>query len=563
MKRALLGTKRKKATPARKPVAKRSKPQKKSSPAKAPAKRPAPTKRAAAKTIRPKLAKRKVVRLKVAKAKAAKPKRQINSKRKTAKLVAARKLKLAGVAQAKPVTPVVAPAKLQAKPKNPRKAAPRSPRSKVPAPAVAFAIEADEELAMPATVLPETRVVNRRAAGKPASKNKRQPAGPQIAVPAFLLEGDEPGHPEVGGPGQKFSLGPTVSLEHFSEAIAPLPDSYGTGKIFLTARDPHWLYAHWDFTREEQFRHNARSVDRHLVLRVHNAVPVAPNTKPVAEYHVHPESKHWFVHVERAGESYMTELGYYQAGRKWKSLSFSAPQRTPPDNISKDSTVKFATIPAELSFETMLGLLKETAGETVAKNTPLAHVVDQIRPRAPEHFPEPTAPGGDWTPEQEQALAGVIAADQAGGAMPGSAEFVSSETDIMWPEFAFDYETGATAPLPPPTSYVSSFFGGAEQKDFWFNVNAELIIYGATAPNATVTFAGKPIQLRADGSFRCHFALPDGQYELPVTAVSADGTDGRAAELKFTRSTEVRGHVTAAPGDPALSAPPTTGCWHE
>jgi hypothetical protein len=85
---------------------------------------------------------------------------------------------------------------------------------------------------------------------------------------------------------------------------------------------------------------------------------------------------------------------------------------------------------------------------------------------------------------------------------------------------------------------VSSFFGGAEQKDFWFNVNAELIVYGATDPNATVTFAGKKIPLRADGSFRFHFALPDGQYELPVTAVSADGTDGRAAELKFSRRTE-------------------------
>ncbi|MGC3960314.1 MAG: DUF4912 domain-containing protein [Verrucomicrobiota bacterium] len=481
----------------------------------------------------------------MAKDKAAIPKRQAISKPKAATPAAARKLKRAVATQATAVSPAGASAKPRPQSKIARKT-----RHK-PAPAVVFTVEADEELAMPATVLPQPRVADRKAARNPVPQKQHQTtAAPLIAVPSFLLEGDEPSHPEVGGPGEKFSLGPTVSLEHLSEAIAPLPEAYGTGKLFLTARDPHWLYAHWDFTREEQFRHNARSEDRHLVLRVH---PVAPAAKPVAEYHVHPESKHWFVHVERAGETYTTELGYYQPGRKWQSLAFSTPQRTPPDNISTDSTVKFATIPAELSFETMLGLLKETAGESVATSTPLAHVVDQIRPRAREHFPKTTAAGGDWTSEQEQALAGVLAADQAGVALPSSEEFVAEKS---WPEFAFNFETGEAAPLSAPTSYVSSFFGGEESKDFWFNINAELVIYGTTEPNATVTFAGKRVQLRSDGSFRFHFALPDGQFELPVTAVSADGTDGRAAELKFLRGTEVRGDVAAAPADPALKPPP-------
>lgn len=550
MKRALLGTKRKKATPARKPVAKRPKPQKKSQPVRTPAKKSALAAKTKTKPTTPKIAKRKTAAGKIAK-----PKRQTSAKRKPAKSVAPRKQKVAAKVPAKPATPVIALAKLRTKPKNPRKivrkAAPLAPRPEAATPAVAFAIETDEERAMPAPVLLEARPTNRKAARKSVLKNERKPAAePPAMVAAFLLEGDEPSHPEVGGPGEKFSLGPTMSLEHFSEAIAPLPEAYGTGKLFLTARDPHWLYAHWDFTREEQFRHNARSVDRHLVLRVHDAAPAA---KPVAEYHVHPESKHWFVPVERAGETYTTELGYYQAGRKWKSLAFSAPQRTPPDNISKDSTVKFATIPAELSFETMLALLKETAGDA-AQTAPLAHVVDKIRPRAREYFPKSDQPG-DWTSEQEQALAEVVAADRAGVALPSSEEFVAEKS---WPEFTFNFDTGESAPLPSPTSYVSSFFGGEVPKDFWFKVNAELIIYGATEPNATVTFAGKQIQLRPDGSFRFRFALPDGQFELPVTAVSVDGTDGRAAELRFTRSTEERGHVATAPTDPALKPPPAS-----
>ena len=70
-----------------------------------------------------------------------------------------------------------------------------------------------------------------------------------------------------------------------------------------------------------------------------------------------------------------------------------------------------------------------------------------------------------------------------------------------------------------------------------------------------VTIGGKPVALRPDGSFSFRFALPDGQYELPIVAVSADDTDGRAADLKFTRATEFVGDVGAQPQDPALKPP--------
>jgi len=93
---------------------------------------------------------------------------------------------------------------------------------------------------------------------------------------------------------------------------------------------------------------------------------------------------------------------------------------------------------------------------------------------------------------------------------------------------------------------------GRREKGFWFNVNAELIVYGATEPDATVSIGGRKIKLRPDGSFSYRFALPDGNYEMPVVAISADETDGRAAELKFSRGTEYRGDVGAHPQDPSL-----------
>ena len=119
---------------------------------------------------------------------------------------------------------------------------------------------------------------------------------------SLLLEGDAPTPPPVSGPGEKYSLGPTPPEQTFPTAESELPESYGTKKLFLTARDPHWLYAHWDLTREQQLKLNAQSSDGHLVLRIY---PHKLEGHPAYEIHVHPESRHWFTHVERAGHSYV------------------------------------------------------------------------------------------------------------------------------------------------------------------------------------------------------------------------------------------------------------------
>jgi hypothetical protein len=166
-----------------------------------------------------------------------------------------------------------------------------------------------------------------------------------------------------------------------------------------------------------------------------------------------------------------------------------------------------------------------------------------------------------WTPEQERALAKIISIDETRRVWMGSLEI----TELIRRRLSHD----VTSPAPtfgapafgissPGISSVTSPFGGggaAPAKGFWFNVNAELIIYGATEPGAKVTLGGHEIKLRADGTFSFRFALPDGQYDLPAVAVSASGDDARAADLKFSRATEYLGDVGAHPQDPALKPP--------
>jgi hypothetical protein len=117
-------------------------------------------------------------------------------------------------------------------------------------------------------------------------------------------------------------------------------------------------------------------------------------------------------------------------------------------------------------------------------------------------------------------------------------------------------EAAIFSPAPELPGEVSSPFGGQvpSEKQFWFNVNAELVIYGATEPDAQVTIGGRPIRLRPDGTFSYRFALPDGTYDLPIVATAAHG-DSRQAHLRFHRGTSYSGQVGVHPQDPSLRTP--------
>lgn len=414
-------------------------------------------------------------------------------------------------------------------------------------------------------------------------------------VPPILLEGDHaPENPSASGPGQRYALGPTPPLTSL-ETEVELPKAYGTQTLLLTARDPHWLYAHWDLTDEQQKYYSTVAAGGHLVLRIHAN---STSEKPADEIHLHPDSRHWFAHVDRAGTRYIAQLGYYTAAREWIVIATSGTTLTPPDTVAENTSAQFATIPFDVPMAELLTLVKEA----VQENAPLAEALQTIRaterPELPE-FPQsqqtPFASAADrtesqpanvvslhpegsakqssqtWTPAQEQALAELINMDQVRRVWMGSMEI----TEVIRRQMMHDLAQAAAAQLGQPESAPTSpsVAAGADVgvapgaisspsqpppaqgKSFWFNVNAELIIYGATEADATVTIAGRKIRLRPDGSFSYRFALPDGRFELPIVAVSADQTDGRAVELTFSRDTEYRGDVGVHPQDPHLRQP--------
>lgn len=394
-----------------------------------------------------------------------------------------------------------------------------------------------------------------------AGEAKPSKKGRPLDIPSILLEGDQPSATVPSGPGQRYALGRDAAAKAAAEAAQELPEAYGTKRLLLTARDPHWLFAHWDLTGEQLRHYNALSADQHLVLRVYKDDFAS---QPCNETHVHPESRNWFVNVTEAGARYLAELGYYaRENHRWTSISKSGATLTPPDSLSDDLSLWFETLPAELQLQELLQLVRTA----VKQHVPLMEALQQLRATGLSSLPTAQAiKAGRWTSEQERALRELIQIDNQRRIWMGSLEITELIKRHLQQEvfsaaaaqFGLGSWSGALVPASWSAAIASIFspFGAAERrKGFWFNVNAELIIYGATEPDAEVTIGGRVIKLRPDGTFSYRFALPDGDYELPIVATSNDRTDGRSAALSFKRHTEYRGDVGQHPQDPRLRPP--------
>ena len=104
------------------------------------------------------------------------------------------------------------------------------------------------------------------------------------------------------------------------------------------------------------------------------------------------------------------------------------------------------------------------------------------------------------------------------------------------------FEERLGRPMGSPSG--ARFGAGADKmlnrnREFQFEVDAEMIVYGTTKPNAHVTLAGAPVKLRPDGTFTARLAMPDRRQVLPVVASSADGVEQRTVVLAIERNTKV------------------------
>jgi len=329
----------------------------------------------------------------------------------------------------------------------------------------------------------------------------------RLKIPTLLFEGDEDALPAHG--------------------IQNQPET--TARLQLMARDPHSIYAHWDLPAEQK--------RESLVLKVHRE---HTGGSLAATISVARESNHAFVYVAEAGCQYVAQIGYSDGSGRWHGVATSVAVTTPQQAISFDRTTEYAQMPPAMP--------------RYRPSSAIHHPIDTKEPAKPASIGiKPVSlvppPSVSWTPslpmKGEQLEETSFEKNYWRDLLASGGETTQTEMNYPTPprEESFSAEAGSIdleqllrTTFAQLSFGDSSFLGDAPaiSPNFFLTVATELIVHGATHPNAQVSISGLPIELRPDGTFTCSFALVEGELALIVEAVSTDG-DSRRVALKVLR----------------------------
>ncbi len=332
----------------------------------------------------------------------------------------------------------------------------------------------------------------------------------------------------------KFELGVDVDLTaaelaSADEGLGDLPNGYGESRIVLLPRDPQWAYAYWDIPIEHknELRYHG---GQQLALRIYDVTDInldhqSPHS--IQEYPIDEMAREWYLPIPVSDRAYTIDIGYRCGDGRWLVLARSASVSIPPVYPSDWIEDIFITIPWE----------EELAGKTFVELVPPSH--------------KAAAAGAETNATEErnaiyERIFGMaesteslrIAGSLYGSMQHGPIESLSS--------FVFPSGVGMWA-LPTTSGVNMSGVGmsgiGMEmdrKRQFWLIADAELIVYGATEPDATVTIGGRQIKLNPDGTFRFQMSFQDGNIDYPIVAVANDGEQQRSVHMTFDRATPSR-----------------------
>ncbi len=278
----------------------------------------------------------------------------------------------------------------------------------------------------------------------------------------------------------KFDMGvPPKDLS--AKVPMSLPAGYGKDRIVVMVRDPYWLHAYWELTHQSiQRAEAALGQDWHTAKPILRVVDVsAHDTTSTSEatlrdIEIHGGCQNWYIEVQQPPRSYRVDVGYISRRGQFYCVSRSNVVSTPRANVS----------------------------DTLDENW------------------------SDIDPKQADRIYAMST-----GFDPNTASSL---------ELKQLFEERLRRPLGSPA--VSSFGSGAiapeKARKFWFKLDAELIVYGETSPDARVTLQGEPVKMRPDGTFTMRFSLPDSRQIIPAVAASSDGVEERTIVLAVERNTK-------------------------
>ena len=264
-----------------------------------------------------------------------------------------------------------------------------------------------------------------------------------------------------------------------------LPNGYGETEAVLLPRDPHWMFIYWEITDQSKANicknyGNDVFEKSKQVIRVYEIHGSSDSSDKYFDIPILIDSKSWYVNVSESGKTYVCEIGLILPDGRFIGIVKTNKITLPPGHVSEVVDEKWMSVTSD--FERLLQL---SGIEYIGKGS--AEVAKSLAQR--------------W-----EMLRSVFSRSASWG-MSSLSSHVFSKPEL-------------------------------KEKNFWLVADCELIVYGATQPDASVTVSGRQIKLNPDGTFTMRFALPDGEIELPIKAVSVDGEQKRGISKKVTRNTK-------------------------
>ncbi|MEX0586012.1 MAG: DUF4912 domain-containing protein [Pirellulales bacterium] len=263
-------------------------------------------------------------------------------------------------------------------------------------------------------------------------------------------------------------------------------------RLVVMVRDPYWLHAYWELTRASVERARAAlGQDWHAARPVLRLLEVSSRgtalvERVIRDIEIHGGVNNWYIDVHNPPCTYRIEIGYRNADGK-----------------------RFYSL-----------------GRSNIVTTPPAGtcgVLDDNWAGVAEDFDKIFSMSGGYNAQGD-----------------------SSELREL-------FEERLRRPMGSPM--VTRFGGGVrsllpKEDQFEFDVDAEMIVYGITKPDAYVTLKGEPIRLREDGTFTVRLKMPESREVIPVVASTVDGVEQRTVVLSIDRNTKVMEPVIRDVGGP-------------
>ena len=329
---------------------------------------------------------------------------------------------------------------------------------------------------------------------RPVLKNARAESVP--AQPPKAAEPKQPQEAKKDLPSKILNEKPFSVFIPDEDYNALFPSFYNETRIVLMARDSHWLFTYWEVNQDSVARMKQNlcgsfdsGVTTVRVYDVTNVIFDGSNSNRSFDVRISEGSSSWYLHAGDPNRRWVVEIGVLLPDGRFVPYARSNTIKTPADCVASVMDGEWA-------------------------------ISEELMKRA---YPK------EWHLQE---------AGQGPGAQAGTA----GETGVSKGSAGTLKTLGGSESVHGGSSgWLSSWSSPGSGKEktplFWLRVGTELIIYGATEADASVTMNGKPVKLARDGTFGTRFNLNEGEHTVTIEARSADGIFTRAYTIDVTKYT--------------------------